>query len=95
MVQYRGHVSRWQIIKTIAGFLFCAFGAGFSLFSVIQGVLTGKVKSLARHSHELVIFEIEPDWFCLNLAVRTLAIIVFAAMMTFYWRKFLTERKYF
>ena len=91
MAKYRGHISRWQIVKTSAILLFASAIVGFNIFWIVQGLLTGAIESLRRRSHELIYFSSDPGWFRFNICVRTLGIVMFSAAIVIYWRRLREE----
>lgn len=73
-----------------------AFGAIVAIYNialVTNGLRTGVIKSLRRRSHELVRVDVDPDWFGLNVGVRTLMAALFAAAVVFLWRKLRSEMR--
>ena len=87
MVQYRGHTSRWQLIKSVSLLLFVGALAAFNGFQIYRGVTTGGIESLKRRSQELVMFDTEPKWFIFNLLIRLIVILFFLVMLGVFWKQ--------
>ena len=91
MNRYRSHLTRWHIIRSIGVIAFGAIVAIYNLALVTNGLRTGAIKSLRRRSHDFVRVDVDPDWFGLNVGVRTLAAAFFALAAVILWRKLRRE----
>ena len=93
MTRYRSHLTRWYIVRNASLIAFGAIVAIYNLALVANGLRTGVIKSLRRHSHDLVRVDVDPDWFGFNVGVRTLMAALFAAAAVFLWRKLRSEMR--
>ena len=91
MTRHRSHLTRWYVIRSVGLISFGAIVAIYNIALVTNGLRTGVITSLRRRSLELVRVDVDPDWFGLNVGVRTLMAALFAAAAVFLWRRLRSE----
>jgi len=87
VVEYRRHTSRWDVIKYVTVAAFPTAIAAWNAFRVAEGLATGAVMSLQKHSHDFVRFDAEPGWFLFNVCMRTFVIGLFGILATLLWKQ--------
>ncbi len=87
MVEYRGHTSFWQLAKTGSLILLALGMTAYNGYRLYQGASTHSITSLERRSQEVVMFDTDPHWFVINVAIRLVIVLSGLGWMWLIWKQ--------
>jgi hypothetical protein len=86
-VRFRSNHPRGKKWKNVLMSMFATAVVSYNASLIVQGFVTGKIKSLSRSSDSVTLMATEPGWFTFIVLFRLFAVIVFSFAAYATWRE--------